>query len=182
MTSADDEYVDQHFVPLTDLSADPEWVRAEMVAGRVPLPSYLRSDGVEMVPSDLLSLAEEAGGTSELAEWFGRQSWPDEATAAEEWESYLSGQYVCLRSVTPRNIQRKGDLVSAIKTELEQPQPDSRAWVERLHGLVDALESVELPFTDYDRLRFAGPVSRDTYIDQVRAKYPAGQSLPAAVR
>lgn len=173
MTAADDAYVDQHFVPLGAIAADAEWVRAEMLAERLPLPSYLRSDGVEMVPADLLSLAERAGGTGELAGWFARQSWPDTATAEDEWQSYLSGQYVCLRSVTPGNIQSKAKLVGEIKAALEEPQPESPDWLARLHALVDQLETIELPFTAYDRLRFGGPVSRDTLIEAVRAKYPA---------
>jgi hypothetical protein len=38
--------------------------------------------------------------------------------------------------------------------------------------MVDELESVELPFTGYDRLRFCGPTTRDTLIDAVRARFP----------
>lgn len=78
--------------------------------------------------------------------------------AEQEWRSYLSGQYVCLKSVTPQNIQRKTELVTAIDA--------ARA---ELTKLVDELDALEPPFTAYDRLRFNGPVSRDTHIDALRA-------------
>jgi hypothetical protein len=174
MTAADDEYVDQYFVSLDRIPADPDWVRAEMLAGRLPLPSYLRSDEVEMVPADLLGLAEQAGGTRELRAWFAKQPWPSAEAATEEWQAYLSGQYVCLRSVTPQNILRKGELVDGITGALKDPQPGSRAWRVRLHALVDELDALEPPFAPYDRLRFDGPVSRNTCIDKVRTNYPLG--------
>jgi hypothetical protein len=174
MTAADDAYVNQHYVPLEQVPADPDWLRAEMLARRLPLPSYLRSDGVEMVPADLLALAGQAGGTDQLRAWFVRQHWPSPEVAADEWQSYLNGRYVCLRAVTPRNIRRKSELVAEIHGALENPQPGSDAWLTRLHALVDELDTLEPPFAPYDRLRFGGPVSRDTCIDKVRTGYPLG--------
>lgn len=175
MTPADDTYVDQHFVTLDELclgrTETPDQVRAHMLAGRLPLPSYLRSDGTEMVPPDLLELADRAGGVSRLPEWF-QSRWTDRARADEEWRSYLSGQYVCLRSVRPDTIIRKDQLTSAIREALAEPKPGSGVWLARLHILVDELESIELPFTAYDRLRFCGPTSRDTLIDGVRERFP----------
>jgi hypothetical protein len=174
MTAADDAYVDQYYVPLGRIPADPDRVRAEMIAGRLPLPSYLRSDDTEMVPADFLALAVQAGGTGELQAWFLSRPWPSAQVAAEEWQSYLSGQYVCLRSVTPWTIQRKSDLIAGIDKSLANPEPESVAWLARLHALVDELDALEPPFTTYDRLRFGGPVSRDTHIDKVRTDYPLG--------
>ena len=89
-----------------------------------------------------------------------------------EWDDYLSGRYVCLRSVTPENMRRKNELVEAISRELAAPVVDSEEWLERLHLLVDELAELEPPFAPYDRLRFGGPVSRDTLIDDVRRQYP----------
>src|SRR5258706_16282370 len=110
MTSVDDAYVDRHFVTLDELcvgrNETPDQVRAHMLAGRLPLPSYLRSDGTEMVPADLLDLADRAGGIDRLPGWF-RSRWVDRDKATAEWRSYLSGQYVCLRSVRPEMIIRK---------------------------------------------------------------------------
>lgn len=175
MTPADDAYVDRHFVTLEELCVGrdetPDDVRAHMLAGRLPLPSYLRSDGTEMVPADLLDLADRAGGIPRLPAWF-RAQWADHAKGAEEWRSYLSGQYVCLRSVRPDTIVRKDRLTSAIGEALADAKPESMLWRARLHILVDELESVELPFTGYDRLRFCGPTSRDTLIDSVRDRFP----------
>jgi hypothetical protein len=184
MTSADDAYVDRHFVTLDELCVGrvetPDQVRAHMVAGRLPLPSYLRSDGTEMVPADLLDLADRAGGIDRLPIWF-QSMWVDRDKAAGEWRSYLSGQYVCLRSVRPDMIIRKDQLTSAIGEALADPKPESMLWLARLHIMVDELESVELPFTGYDRLRFCGPTTRDTLIDAVRARFPLeGSPVPNA--
>jgi hypothetical protein len=175
MTATDDAYVDRHFVTLDELcvgrSETPDQVRAHMVAGRLPLPSYLRSDGTEMVPADLLDLAVRAGGIDRLPTWF-QSRWVSREKAAGEWRSYLSGRYVCLRSVRPDMIIRKDQLTSAIGEALADPKPESMLWLARLHIMVDELESVELPFTGYDRLRFCGPTTRDTLIDAVRARFP----------
>jgi hypothetical protein len=191
MSPADDIYVDQHFVTLDELcvgrAETPDQVRAHMLAGRLPLPSYVRSDGTEMVPPDLLDLADRAGGIDRLPGWF-QSMWTDREKAEEEWGSYLSGQYVCLRSVRPDTIIRKDLLSSAIRDALAEPKPDSMVWLARLHIHVDELESIELPFTGYDRLRFCGPTSRDTLIDSVRERFPldaptignAGSGVPMA--
>jgi len=172
MTPADDKYVNSQFVPLTDLPVDADQIRADMLASRLPMPSYVRSDGVEMVPADLLALAERAGGVHDLPEWFRAQGWPDAATAEDEWRGYLSGRYVCLKSVTPTTMQRKDSLMTAIGDAKRDPRPDSPEWRSTLHALVDELDALEPTFTAYDRLRFGGPVSRDTHIDDVRAAYP----------
>jgi Family of unknown function (DUF6058) len=175
MTPADDAYVGQHFVTLDELclgrAETPDQVREHMLAGCLPLPSYVRSDGTEMVPPDLLELADRAGGVTRLPEWF-QSMWTDREKAHDEWRSYLSGQYVCLRSVRPDTIIRKDRLTSAIREALTEPKAGSVLWLARLHILVDELESIELPFTAYDRLRFCGPTSRDTLIDAVRERFP----------
>jgi hypothetical protein len=175
MTPADDAYVQRHFVTLDELCVGrdetPDQVRAYMLAGRLPLPSYLCSYGAQMVPADLLDLADRAGGVGRLPGWF-QSWWADRVTAAREWASYLSGRYVCLRSVRPDMIIRKDRLASAIREALVDPRPESALWLARLHILIDELESVELPFTAYDRLRFGGPTSRDTLIDSVRTRFP----------
>lgn len=139
---------------------------------RLPLPSYLRSDGAEMVPADLLDLADDAGGVDRLPDWFTRH-WPTAEEGAEEWDAYLSGGYVCLRCVTPANIQRKTALVAAIEQALSRPQPELVSWLEQLHADVDELDALEPPFApDYDRLRFGGPSSRSRCIDDVRDRFP----------
>ncbi|MFI1957484.1 DUF6058 family natural product biosynthesis protein [Streptomyces althioticus] len=171
MTSADDVYVTAQFVTLEELCTaqgrDADEVRRLMLDGRLPLPGYLRSDGAEMVPADLFALADEAGGVGLLEAWFTAH-WADPVAGKAEWDAYLSGQYVCLHSVTPAAIRRKDRLTVAITAALDEPDPDA----VRLHTLVDELDALEPAFTGYDRLRFGGPTSRDTCVDAVRARFP----------
>ncbi|MGW4762403.1 DUF6058 family natural product biosynthesis protein [Streptomyces pseudogriseolus] len=175
MTDTDDAYVSAQFVVLEELCAvqgrDADEVRRLMLEGRLPLPGYLRSDGAEMVPADLFALADEAGGADLLEAWFTAH-WADPVTGKAEWQAYLSGQYVCLHSVTPATIRRKDRLTAAIGAALDEPDAGSVRWSKRLHALVDELDALEPAFTAYDRLRFGGPTSRDTCIDAVRARFP----------
>jgi hypothetical protein len=164
MTAADDAYVSRQYVTLDDLCRschrDADEVRADMLASRLPLPSYLRSDGAEMVPPDLFALVEKAGGPDQLREWFVAH-WADPAVGKAEWEAYLSGQYVCLHSVSPTTIQRKDELISALRERAAELRP-----------LLDELDALEPMFTGYDRLRFGGPTSRDVWITGLRESLP----------
>ncbi|WP_112241240.1 DUF6058 family natural product biosynthesis protein [Kribbella monticola] len=163
MSAEDDAYVNRQYRVLAELCAehgrDPDEVRRSMLAGELPLPGYLRSDGAEMVPADLFELPDQVG-LGNLHAWFVAQ-WEDIAEGNEEWEAYLSGQYVCLHSVTPATIKRKGELIKAI---------DATSDPAALKPLVDDLDELEPEFTAYDRLRFGGPVSRDTHITAIRAR------------
>jgi hypothetical protein len=163
MTAADDAYVTRQYRVLGELCQetgyDVDEVRGWMLDGRLPMPSYLRSDGAEMVPADLFEPAAKFG-IEHVHEWFVTH-WKDAATAQDEWEAYLSGQYVCLHSVTPLTIQRKAELIQAI---------DQTTEPTKLASLVDELDALEPEFTGYDRLRFGGPVSRDTHITAVRQR------------
>jgi Family of unknown function (DUF6058) len=175
MTPEDDAYVTAQFVPLEELCAahgrDPGEIRRQMLGQRLPLPGYLRSDGTEMVPADLFALAGEAGGTDQLKSWFVAH-WDDPAAGEQEWEAYLSGRYVCLRSVTPAAIQRKDHLTTVISSAPSEPHAGSPEWLAWLHRLIDELDALEPEFTGYDRLRFGGPTSRDTCITAMRARFP----------
>lgn len=175
MTDADDVYVSTQFVALEELCAvhgrDADAVRHLMLGQHLPLPGYLRSDGAEMVPADLFALADEAGGVEQLETWFTAH-WADPATGKAEWNAYLSGQYVCLHSVTPATIQRKECLTATISAAANEPDAGSAQWSEQLHALVDELDTLEPAFTAYDRLRFGGPTSRDTCIEGIRARFP----------
>lgn len=174
MGAVDDEYVTAQFVVLEELCAahgrDVDDVRASMLDNRLPLPGYLRSDGAEMVPADLFSLAD-AAGADHLQEWFVAQ-WADPATGNEEWNAYLSGQYVCLHSVTPTTIQRKDLLVTGIKAEADRLAAGGAGDATVLHALIDELDALEPQFTAYDRVRFGGPTSRDSCITGMRARFP----------
>ncbi|MCF6378339.1 DUF6058 family natural product biosynthesis protein [Nocardioides KLBMP 9356] len=105
MTPEDDAYVRKHFVPAAPGAIDL------MLEGRLPLPSYVLSDGTPMVPATHGTLAEVAGGLDRLHDWFVA-FWDDRATGEEEWAAYLSGQYVCLREVTPARIIAKTERIA----------------------------------------------------------------------
>src|SRR5438874_1753219 len=163
MTSEDDVYATEWYLPL-EVLADTAGMQASelrrlMLADRLPLPSYIRSDGTQMVARDLLELPRRAGGYDQLPEWFGQQ-FGSGSDAVREWDGYLRGHYVCLRQVLPETIQRKEELVKEIRAAMAKPDPQSEDWLESLHDLVDELDELEPPFTGYDRLRFGGPVSR----------------------
>jgi hypothetical protein len=181
MSADDDAYVSRWYIQLEELAEGAALTADEicrlMLANRLPLPSYIRSDGAQMVARDLLELLNEAGGADKLPEWFAAQ-FPTPEEAIEHWDAYLSGQYVCLREVRPEVMRRKNELVGAISGELEAPQPESASCLVRLHALADELDAIEPPFAPYDRLRFGGPVSRDRLIEEVRKRYPR---MPAAV-
>jgi hypothetical protein len=162
------------YVPLERLARDvgrsAGELRRLMLANRLPLPSYIRSNGTQMVAPDLLLLPERAGGFDELPGWFAAQ-FPDPVAAVAEWDGYLSGQYVCLRAVTPETIRRKDELAAEIETLLAEPRVGRAEWVAALSRAVDELDDLEPPFAPYDRLRYGGPVSRDRLIDGVRDRY-----------
>jgi hypothetical protein len=175
MTAEDHAYVSEWFVPVEELAAaaslDVDQVRRLQLANRLPLPSYILGDGTQMVAPDLLELAQEAGGFDALPGWFAQQ-WESPVDAVREWDNYVSGLYVCLRSWRPENMRRKDELVELISAQLEQPDRDNREWLERLHALIDELDALEPPFAPYDRVRFGGPVSRDRLITAPRRDYP----------
>ncbi|MGW4162458.1 DUF6058 family natural product biosynthesis protein [Streptomyces sp. NPDC004788] len=175
MTAEDDAYVSAQFTPLETLCAalgrDAAQTRRQMLAGLLPLPGYLRSDGAQMVPHDLFALADAAGGPERLRDWFTAH-WADPVVGTAEWEAYRSGQYVCLHRVAPDTIMRKDELTAAITDAVRSPRPESPLWSAALHALVDELDVLEPGFAPYDRLRFGGPTSRDTCIDAVRHRFP----------
>jgi hypothetical protein len=178
MTPADDEYVSEWYSTLEDVAAaegitDDELAKL-ILAGALPLPSYVRSDGVFMVPRDLLALARHAGGVSELPDWFGRQ-FSDPGAAVAAWHGYANGHWVCLREVTPAGMKRKDELVDGISRCLAEAER-GESWRSRVADLVDELDELEPPFTPYDRLRFGGPVSRDRFITDVRLKFLSHQT------
>jgi hypothetical protein len=75
MTDEDDAYVREHFVEATPAAME------QMLAGRLPLPSYVLSDGTPMVPAAHGELAEVAGGVERLHDWFVA-FWPDDPATA----------------------------------------------------------------------------------------------------
>ncbi|WCB91819.1 hypothetical protein DSM104299_00497 [Baekduia alba] len=176
ITAGDDAYINQHFVPVAavaGLGLTPDQLPGLMLAGALPLPTYMRSDGELMAAPGLLALATEAGGIERLPAAFGAR-FADAAEAVAEWQSYLGGRYfACLRQVTPATIRRKDELMATIDRLQLAPSAHDPEWSTELHAAVDELDALELPFTSYDRRRFGGPTSRDRCIDDVRARFPA---------
>jgi RimJ/RimL family protein N-acetyltransferase len=173
MTAEDDAYVREHFVPAT-----PE-AMALMLSDRLPLPSYVLSDGTPMVPEQHARLAEVAGGTDRLHDWFVAFWEGDEATGEQEWAAYLSGQYVCLREVTPVRIKQKTERIAEARAAVDLLRRDPHDPIARgmlgeaVDGVlaVPGLDSLLLPMTAYDRLRFGGPTSRETWVDGPRVEF-----------
>jgi uncharacterized protein DUF6058 len=174
MTPADDAYVVEHFVEVPDGADLPREQAYDLMAeGRLPLPSYLLSDGTPMVHPDYLRLMRSAGSVEGLHDWFVGH-WPDEEgdVAEEEWAAYLSGQYVCLWSVTPQTIMAKTDAIEAIKARIAELEAGDGSR-DRLLEAVGRLDALEPPFTAYDGLRFGGPSSRQVWIEDVTAAHLA---------
>ena len=182
MTPEDDAYVREHFVPAT-AEAMPL-----MLDGRLPLPSYVLSDGTPMVPAAHGELAEVAGGVDRLHDWFVAFWEDDPATGEEEWAAYLSGQYVCLREVEPLRMKQKTERIADATEALERLRRDPHDEVGRgllgqaVDGViaVPGLDALLLPMTAYDRLRFGGPTTRETWVDRPRAEFltPIPPDLP----
>ncbi len=157
-------------------------VRILMLAGRLPLPSYVLPNGTPMVPHDYFQLLEEASSVDAMQLLFQTrltQAATDEGLSLDDaeieaaWFGYLNGHYgICLKNVTPENIVLKTKLIGEVRELMSQPQPDSPSWRERLREGVNALDALERAFTRYDRLRFGRLPSRVLYVDQVREQYP----------
>lgn len=169
MTPDDDAYVRQRYQPA------PEREYADMLAGRLPLPSYLLSDGTPMVPPDRFDSVELAGGLDELPAWFAAH-WADQPEVAdEEWAAYLRGQYVCLPSPSARTIKEKRLWTEQVQAGEARLAADPHDVTGRsLIGEATAgLDKLLAPMCDYDRLRFGGPgtpLSRERWIDAPRAR------------
>ena len=183
MTAADDAYVREHF---TEVGGDA--VLREMLADRLPLPSYLLSDGTPMVPGDHGRPAELAGGVERLHDWFVAFWGEDRATGEDEWGHYLSGRYVCLKEVSPVTIRQKSERVAEARSAVEvlrrEPHdPIARGMLgEAIDGViaVPGLDGLLLPMTAHDRLRFGGPTVRETWVDAPRREFltPVPPELP----
>ena len=173
MSPDDDAYVREHFV-----AATPE-AMALMLEDRLPLPSYVLSDETPMVPAAHGELAEVAGGVDRLHDWFVAFWEGDPATGEREWVAYLSGQHVCLREVNPVRIkqvtERVAEAAAAVDLLRRDPHdPVARGMIgEAVDGVlaVPGLDSLLLPMTAYDRLRFGGPTTRETWVDGPRAEF-----------
>ncbi len=173
MTADDDAYVRQHFVPATTEAM------SLMLDGRLPLPSYVLRDATPMVPATHGEPARIAGGVDRLHDWFVAFWSEDPATGEREWVHYLSGQHVFLREVMPLRIkqaaERAAEAAAAVDLlRLDPHDPVARGMLgEAVDGVlaVPGLDSLLLPMTAYDRLRFGGPTVRETWVDAPRTEF-----------
>jgi hypothetical protein len=182
LSEQDEAYVRASFVALDELSASsgrsPADVRALIAEGRLPKPAYVLNDGTDMVAADFFELLDDAGDLESLRADFVRRfvaaSGADEDAAAEEWEAYLSGEYaVCLRHVMPETIARKGQVMEAIERLVSRPNEGEPGWRAALREAVGALDELERPFAEYDRVRFGAPSWGGRGEKPSRARFPA---------
>jgi hypothetical protein len=182
LSDADAAYVRRTFLPLAEVAGERADEVATLVAeGRAPAAPYVL-DGVPYVPRDHLALLDEAGGAEGLrrlfeeryvvaADTYGAVAGPDELDAA--WESYIAGvPQAALVEATPENMVRVERLAAAIERLLDEPEPDSWRWANRLRARVEHLAALTLPGTELDRARNEGPLLRDEHVDEVRERYP----------
>jgi len=130
------------------------------------------------VHPDFFALLDAAGDRDHLRQHFlsrhrraAQSAEGPTSTGEKEWVHYVSGIYgACLREVSPEAMVAKEQLIWRIETLTAQPRPDDDSWAAQLREAVDALDSIERPFTDYDRQRWGG-TSRDSHITDVRETY-----------
>lgn len=174
-------YVKESFRPMDESS------RPLVERGILPQATYVLPDGTAMVPDDHAQLLQEADGDpgavahSFRARFMFAGGHPEELD--REYKAWLSGEYgACLYSTTPEAIVAKSALISAIEALLAGPAPRRGWWCGALQAAVDALDSLERQFTEYDRQRYGGPTSRDRLITATRERFPEIWSRHAAAR
>lgn len=182
-TRADLAYINADYRTLDQLCGQrhqtPGKVRDLIAQGRTPRPAYVLPDGTEMFPPDYFALIDAAGDVDSLPGYFAARYRAAAALAdltaddtGETWEDYLSGLFgVCLRQVSTEAMALKARLMGDIERLTSAPSPDDACWRTALRTAVDALDQLERPFTDYDRVHRGTP-SRDTHITSVRQRYP----------
>jgi uncharacterized protein DUF6058 len=181
-TTADLDYLRANYLTLEQVCAEradsPEEIRALIVKGRLPKPSYVLDDGTELFPADYFRFVDEAGGPGGLRARFAERL----VTAGGgddldlHWQTYMDGIYgVCLWDVTPETIALKAKLVSSISELLMLARPAEADWRQRLRDEVEELDALERQFApDYDRdeRRFGRKPTRDLLIDAARRRHP----------
>jgi hypothetical protein len=186
-TQDDLAYIEQSYATLAELcqarAETPTEIEQLIADGVLPQPTYVLPDGRQMFPRDYFRLVDEAGAVDRLQEWFvarfreeaeraGLRE-TDEWTIESEWTDYLDGTYgVCLWEVTPAAMAEKESLLRTIQRLTGEPREADPDWRQALAAAVDRLDSIERPFTDYDRSRW-DYTTRQRYIDEPRSRYLA---------
>ncbi|HEX4436626.1 MAG TPA: DUF6058 family natural product biosynthesis protein [Solirubrobacteraceae bacterium] len=168
---ADLDYVRDIFIPLAVEH------RGHVEVGILPKATYELPDGTPMVPGDHAQLLKDADDDPSAVKGLFQARFiaagGGEQEAEQAYAEWLSGDYgACLWCTTPEMIVLKGSLMSAIEALIAGPQLGSRPWETALRHAVDALDAIERPFAEYDRVRWEPSLSRDRLITEVRARYP----------
>ena len=177
-SEADKSYIRSEFVLLASHclahGRDVASTQREFRNGSRPRPSYVFDDGTEFVPVDYFAQEVRRERFFERlrirSEAFGCDLSVTDCEAI--WTGYLDGFYgKCLVRVSPESIVEKGFLIDRISALIAAPREKDQEWCRILAAHVDALDAIERPFCDQDRAEAGGPVSRDTYVTCIRAKF-----------
>lgn len=165
-----------------------KWIKNE----EFPDPTYRTPDGKEWYPPYMVILIKRSmeNNTNPKTEFmkdsekvlakpgyvyrFGKVETTGTSTEDIEnmWKDFKSGLYgACLRKPDPKSILDKGYLIKKIEELLSKPESKNYVWRAALKEAVNLLDSIEAQFTDYDRTRFGGTVSRDLFITNVKNEY-----------
>jgi hypothetical protein len=185
-TAADLRLIEENYRTLAELCADrgvdTAGVEALIASGLMPRPAYTLPDGRHMFPDDYFRLHDDAGSVDLLETHFRDRfvdaarhaglEFTDEWNPDSEWEDYADGTYwVCLYNATPEVMIEKERQIRAISEAIDAPDLESEEWCDRLRTAVRALDSIERPFTDFDRARW-DYTSRERYITAVEKRWP----------
>jgi Family of unknown function (DUF6058) len=187
-TEADLRLIERDYKTLDQLcpgrELTPGQVEAMIANGELPQPAYVLPDGRRMFPQDYFQLYDETAEHDDSLEASFRRRFSEAAQRAaldfteewnpdSEWADYIDGTYwVCLNQATPEMIIEKERWIRAIAQAMDHPEPESERWRESLRSAVRALDSIERPFTDFDRARW-DYTSRERYISTPTTRYPA---------
>ena len=172
-------YVCANFLTLEELcrgcGIPEETVRRELAGGTRARAAYRFGDGREFFPRNYFAVCFERD------EFFARMRHAAKRDTVEfsqtdldgAWQTYLAGIYfVCLNEATPENIVRKNALLQRIERLVSDPHEADSSWFRTLRESVDALDSLERPFSPYfDRVIFGRPPTRDSHIRDVRVRF-----------
>jgi hypothetical protein len=152
LTDEDRTYIANNFYTLAELclgrTGTPAEYRSQIRAGLLPRPAYV-VDGTEMYPADFFLFPDSVGslGTRMKDEFSARHvraakvygDSPSEDRIANEYASYLSGEYaVCLRFLSPETIFLKEFAMAKIQELLATPDPSDADWSAALRNWVTA--------------------------------------------
>ena len=179
-TPADDRVLTATHEPVAD-----EQVLADMVAGRLPMPPYLLSDGTPVAPRDHLDPVAWAGGVDGLHDWFVHY-WPEDRRddAERAWEDWMAGRSGWLTPDTPRTVRRVERAQAQAREAVSLLEADPSDLVARgsLEEAVELLDRLLLPSTDHDRSRLGGSTPREEWVDGLRRDHLTRTPPPMPIR